>query len=82
MPRQPLSDHRVAYGKQMDIRTAHLPTPPDGLRPGQIGVIMIGRVVIADIAATLVDLALRQVLRVEEPPSGDTGPWLISQAGH
>jgi hypothetical protein len=28
------------------------PRPPDGLRPGQIGVVMIGRVIIGDIGGS------------------------------
>jgi len=56
------------------------PRPPDGLRPGQIGVVMIGRVIIGDIAATLADLSIRKLLRVEETGIGaDEGSdWLLS----
>jgi hypothetical protein len=40
------------------------PTMSDGLRPGQLGVVLLGRVIIGDIAATLAGLAYREVLPV------------------
>lgn len=53
------------------------PVPPDRIRPGQLGVVMLGRVIIGDIAATLVDLSVRGLLAVEEhTDSGPTG-WLL-----
>ena len=54
-----------------------LPGPPDDIRPGQLGVVLLGRVIIGDIAATLVDLSIRRLLRVQEP-DGEPGGWLIS----
>jgi hypothetical protein len=48
---------------------------PDGLRPGQLGVVVLGRVILGDIAATLVDLAARELLRVE--PAGQAG-WQVT----
>jgi len=53
-----------------------VPKPPDGIRPGQLGVVLLGQVIIGDVAATLVDLALRQLLRVQEP-DGDGTDWLL-----
>jgi hypothetical protein len=50
-----------------------VPQPPDNMRPGQAGVVMLGRVIIGDVAVTLVDLAVRRFLAVQE--RGDThGP--------
>lgn len=51
---------------------------PAGLRPGQLGVILIGHVIMGDIAVTLVDLAMRNLVRVEASrgPSGDE-TWLV-----
>jgi hypothetical protein len=46
-----------------------VPRPPDGMRPGQFGVVILGRVIIGDIAVTLVDLAIRGMIRVEEAGS-------------
>jgi hypothetical protein len=34
------------------------PVIPEGIRPGQLGVVMLGRVIMGDIAATAADLAL------------------------
>ncbi len=41
--------------------------------PGQLGVVILGRVIIGDIAVTLVDLAVRNIIRVEQAgkPSQD-----------
>jgi hypothetical protein len=52
-------------------------TPPDGIRPGEIGIILLGRVILGDIATTIVDLSQRQYVRVEEAAGGG---WLISVA--
>jgi len=51
-------------------------TPPEGVLPGHLGMILSGRVIVGDIGATMVDLALRQRIRVEENP--DAG-WLVSR---
>jgi hypothetical protein len=39
---------------------------PDGIRPGQLNLLVIRRVVMGDIAVTVVDLALRGLVSVEE----------------
>jgi hypothetical protein len=49
------------------------PVPPDKVRPGQLGVVMLGRVIIGDVAATLVDLAVRGLLALDEDHTG----WLL-----
>jgi hypothetical protein len=59
-----------------------VPRPPDGMRPGQLGVVILGRVIIGDIAVTLVDLASRGFIRIEEAvgtqPTGSTNPdWSL-----
>jgi hypothetical protein len=53
---------------------AQLPQVPEGLRAGQLGVIMLGQVVMGDIAVTLVDLAQRNWLKVEEAD----GDWRLT----
>jgi hypothetical protein len=58
----------------------HVPVPPDRLRPGQLGVIAIGRVIIGDIAATLVDLALRGLLRIDDDNAAADGGWRLTLA--
>jgi hypothetical protein len=45
------------------------------VRPGQLSVLMLGRVIMGDIAVTMVDLAIRKLARVEEAQDGD---WLVS----
>jgi len=42
--------------------------PPDGLRPGQVGTLVDERANPVDVSATIVDLAVRGWLRIEEIP--------------
>jgi len=56
---------------------AQLPAPPDGIRPAQLGVVILRRVIIGDAAATLADLSIRRLVRVEEH-DGEPGGWLVS----
>jgi hypothetical protein len=58
---------------------AEPPAPPDGVRPGHIGLITAGRVVLGDIAATAVDLSLRGWLEIQSPGSGHGG-WVLASA--
>jgi hypothetical protein len=52
--------------------------PPEGLRPAQLGIVLLGRVILGHISATLADLAERGFLRLDEIP-GDDGPdWLLT----
>lgn len=53
------------------MSAAGVPGAPGGLRAGQLGVIVIGRVIIGDIAVTLADLAQRRLLTVSQ-----TTRWL------
>jgi hypothetical protein len=46
---------------------------PGELRAGQLGVIVIGRVIMGDIAVTLADLAQRKLLIVSETGVTVTG---------
>lgn len=55
-----------------------LPQVPGGVRAGQVSVLLLGRVIIGDIAVTLTDLAVRGVLAAE--PAGDDD-WLLTVAG-
>lgn len=61
-------------------------TPPEGLRPAQLGIVLLARVILGHISATLVDLAQRGFLRIDEV-SGDDPDWLLTDlrdrgAGH
>jgi hypothetical protein len=53
-----------------------VPVAPGGLRAGQTGVVVLGRVIMGDIAVTLVDLIQRELLTVEEIVDG--GDWLLT----
>jgi hypothetical protein len=48
-------------------------TPPEGVRPGPAGALLAGRVGSHHVVATLVDLAARGYLRIEEETA--TGDW-------
>jgi hypothetical protein len=47
--------------------------PPGGLKPAQLGVVLLGRVIASHAAATLTDLAGRGVVSIT--PSGGAGDW-------
>jgi hypothetical protein len=53
-----------------------VPAALEGLRAGQTGVVVLGRVIMGDIAVTLVDLTRRELLTVEE--TADGGDWLLT----
>jgi len=53
-----------------------IPASLKGLKPGEISLVVLGRVVMGDIAVTLVDLAQRDLLRAEETDDG--ADWLLS----
>jgi Predicted membrane protein (DUF2207) len=53
-----------------------VPAAIEGLRPGQTGVVVLGRVIMGDIAVTLVDLIQRGFLTVEE--TTDHGDWRLT----
>lgn len=56
-----------------------IPAALKGLKPGEIGLVVLGRVVMGDIAVTLVDLAQRNLLRIEE--TDDRADWLLTSRG-
>lgn len=63
----------------MRMRGGPVPKPPDGLRPAQLGVARLGRVIIGDIGATVADLAVRHLIDVEEAAGEqDGGGWLLT----
>jgi hypothetical protein len=55
-----------------------VPAALEGLRAGQTGVVVLGRVIMGDVAVTLVELIQRELLIVEEPADG--GDWLLTVA--
>jgi len=53
-------------------------TPPEGLRPAQLGIVLIGRVIVGHASATLVDLGQRGLIGIEEV-LGDAGAdWVLT----
>ncbi len=55
-------------------------TPPDGLRPGEVGTLDDAAPTTTHVTATLVDLAVRGYLRIEEAGTswrGRTNDWLL-----
>lgn len=69
---------RLRYVVRVSEINSRVPVPPDGLRPGQLGVVVVGRVIIGDVAATLVDLAVRGLLRIDEDTTVADGGWLLT----
>lgn len=53
-----------------------VPAAIEGLRPGQTGVVVLGRVIMGDIAVTLVDLIQRGLLTAGE--TTDHGDWRLT----
>ena len=52
-------------------------TPPDGLRPGQVGTLVDEQANTVDVTATIIDLAVRGYLRIEEVSASDQPDWLL-----
>ncbi|GLW96421.1 DUF2207 domain-containing protein [Microtetraspora sp. NBRC 16547] len=54
-------------------------TPPDDVRPGQIGTLIDEQADVIDVTATIVDLAVRGYLRIDEQPrqAYDAPDWLL-----
>ena len=56
--------------------------PPGDLRPAQLGIVLRGRVILGHVSATLVDLAQRGFLDIEEV-DGSPGPdWRVADLRH
>jgi uncharacterized protein (TIGR04222 family) len=56
--------------------------PPDGLRPGQVGTLVDFRANPLDVTATIVDLAVRGYLKIEELSEGGlfrSGDWKLTR---
>ena len=54
------------------------PTPPGNLRPAQLGIVLVGRVVLGHVSATLIDLSQRGFLRIDEVDGPDGPGWLLA----
>ncbi|GAA3530181.1 DUF2207 domain-containing protein [Nonomuraea rosea] len=74
-------DARVAgheSGALDPVQNGHF-SPPDGVRPGQIGTLVDEQADVIDVTATIVDLAVRGFLRIDEQPrqTYDAPDWLL-----
>ncbi|GAA3968811.1 DUF2207 domain-containing protein [Actinomadura viridis] len=65
-------DRRAAEGDHAPVAGAEF-EPPDGVRPGQIGTLIDERADVIDVTATIVDLAVRGHLLIEEEDRAVTG---------
>jgi uncharacterized membrane protein len=70
----PGEEERVGIG-DADAEAPVEFAPPEGLRPGQIGTLLDERANTLDVTATIVDLAVRGYLRIEEIPK----TWLLGK---
>lgn len=61
----------------MTEQTRRALAPPGGLRPAQLGVVLVGRVMLSHIGATIVDLAGRGFLTIEMT-EGDPPGWRLT----
>ncbi|MEV7005319.1 DUF2207 domain-containing protein [Streptosporangium sp. NPDC051022] len=70
-------------GSLSGVENGHF-APPDGVRPGQIGTLMDEQADVIDVTATIVDLAVRGYIRIDEQPrqAYDAPDWtLVRLAG-
>ncbi|WP_246064498.1 DUF2207 domain-containing protein [Nonomuraea longispora] len=60
------------------VQNGHF-APPDGVRPGQIGTLVDEQADVVDVTATIVDLAVRGHLRIDEQPrqTYDAPDWML-----
>src|SRR5690606_34587332 len=64
------------HGEQAEVRRGSRPavvvqfTPPEGVQPGLVGTVQDESADVVDVSATIVDLAVRGFLRIEEIKSG------------
>jgi hypothetical protein len=56
-------------------------TPPDGLRPGQLGTLVDERADARDVTATLLDLAVRGHVTITEVADDDAEDWTLTRTG-
>ncbi|MEV4103504.1 DUF2207 domain-containing protein [Nonomuraea sp. NPDC049649] len=70
-------------GAVSPVRDGHF-SPPDGVRPGQIGTLIDEQADVVDVTATIVDLAVRGYLRIDEQPrqAYDAPDWMLVRLPH
>lgn len=62
----------------MSASHTHALTPPEGLRPAQLGIVLVGRVVAGHVSATLADLAQRGFLGLDEVGGAAAADWMLT----
>jgi hypothetical protein len=69
-----------AGGAVTPLRDGHF-SPPDGVRPGQIGTLIDEQADVIDVTATIVDLAVRGFVHIDEQPRGayDAPDWRLTK---
>lgn len=70
-----------AFTGSVDGKPALRTAPPTGFRPGELGTLVDERVDAQDITATILDLAIRGYLRLEQQPSDDASgfAWHVTR---
>jgi len=68
---------RDNYASYMQSKRSQALMPPGGLRPAQLGVLLLGRVILGHVSATLVDLDQRGLLGMDELSSSSGPDWLL-----
>src|SRR5690606_37057965 len=70
-------------GAVSPVRDGHF-SPPDGVRPGQIGTLINEQADVVDVTATIVDLAVRGYLRIDgQPRQASAAPdWMRVRLPH
>ncbi|GGP10898.1 DUF2207 domain-containing protein [Nonomuraea glycinis] len=76
-----IADHEK--GAVDPMRDGHF-SPPDGVRPGQIGTLVDEQADVVDVTATIVDLAVRGYLRIDEQErqTYDAPDWMLVKQPH
>ena len=78
---EPLPGQLAGFGNRRGtVRPVQL-VPPAGFRPGQLGTLLDGTADPRDVTGTLIDLAVRGFLRIEQTSGpdagGDSGTWRL-----
>ena len=66
------------YREYMDAKPRPGLRAPEDLRPAQLGIVLVGRMIAGHVSATMVDLAQRGFVGLEEIHEGADGDWLLS----
>ena len=77
----PAPGQTAAVGSRRRAPVAVQFTPPAGLRPGQLGTLIDEKADPRDVTATIIDLAVREYVRIVQVPAGDGDPdWRIDRS--